>query len=227
LVAGAAAGVVAWLGGEAIRGTLQPVERSAAAGPALNETERLIRAGLTKEATFAFVMMGGSLGLALGFAGGLARRSMGAAMIAAVAGLVLGAVAAFGTSAVLMPIATTERLRMTEDLTYSILILGGVWSALGAAGGLAFGIGLGGPGRIGRAALGGLLGAALGTVLYEVLGAVVFPVAQTGTPLPLTWPARLFARLAVALSAAAGAAMLVQGPAPASRPEAPAPPPAA
>src|SRR5215211_422032 len=71
LVAGVAAGVVAWLGGEAIRGTFQPVERSAAAGPALDETERLIKLGLTKEATLAFVMLGAALGLAGGLAGGL------------------------------------------------------------------------------------------------------------------------------------------------------------
>ncbi len=92
-----------------------------------------------------------------------------------------------------------------------ILLLGGIWSAVGAAGGLAFGIGMGGRDRILLGALGGLVGAALGTILYEVLGAMAFPIAETGSPIAATSPTRLLGRVMVTLSAAAGAAIMIQG----------------
>jgi hypothetical protein len=106
-----------------------------------------------------------------------------------------------------------------EDLILPILMHGGIWSAIGAGGGLAFGIGMGGAARTFRALLGGLLGAVAATLLYEVVGAVLLPLAKTSQPLAATSGARLLAQLLVAVfvaafaAAGAGAASGIQKPA--------------
>ena len=93
-----------------------------------------------------------------------------------------------------------------------MLLHGGIWSAIGAAGGLAFSVGLGGRGRAVRALLGGLLGAFGGTMIYELIGGLAFPVAEADRPVSATWGTRLIARLAVASLAAVGTAIAAQDP---------------
>jgi hypothetical protein len=88
-----------------------------------------------------------------------------------------------------------------------LLTQGGVWSLVGAAGGLALGLGLGSLGQAVRAGLGGLVGAALGAAVYEALAAFSFPNDETDQPVSKTWVTRLIVRLLVAGFAAAGAAL--------------------
>ena len=77
-----------------------------------------------------------------------------------------------------------------------MLVHGGIWGPIGAAGGLAFALGLGGgPRSAFRATLGGLVGASLGTVLFEIVGAWFFPLAKTAYPIAVGAGARLTARL--------------------------------
>ena len=64
-----------------------------------------------------------------------------------------------------------------------LLTLGSICSSVGAAGGLAFGIGLGGRDRWMKSLLGGLVGAALATVVYELVGAIAFPTDKTELPI--------------------------------------------
>jgi len=78
---------------------------------------------------------------------------------------------------------------------------------VGAAGGLAFGIGLGGRDRWVKSLVGGLLGAALGTVAYEVIGAVAFPTDKTELPISLSPRTRAMLHLLVAVMAATGSAL--------------------
>ena len=87
----------------------------------------------------------------------------------------------------------------------------GIWAAVGAAGGMAFGIGVGGRDRILRAAVGGLVGAALGAVAFELIGAVFFPMAETPKPVSESMVTRLLARLLVAVPAAGFAAVMAFG----------------
>ena len=60
---------------------------------------------------------------------------------------------------------------MSVEMASSLLVHGLPWAAVGAVGGLAFGIGFGGRARAGRGLLGGLLGAVVGAFLYEMIAA--------------------------------------------------------
>jgi hypothetical protein len=93
-----------------------------------------------------------------------------------------------------------------DDLVLSLLIQGGICSAVGAAGGAALGVGVGGRSLTARTLLGGLLGAVAGVAVYQLVGALAFPLDQTTRPISATWATRLFAHLAVATLTAAGAA---------------------
>ena len=64
------------------------------------------------------------------------------------------------------------------DLLLPLLTHGAIWSAVGAIGGLAFGLGLGGQGRWKATMMGGLLGAAAATVVYEMVGALLLCFQQ-------------------------------------------------
>ncbi len=91
-----------------------------------------------------------------------------------------------------------------RDLVLPLLVHAGIWSAAGAAGGLAFGLGLGERSPLLRTVLGGLVGAAVGAMAYELIGASAFPAARTAQFVSETWETRLLARLAVTVLAAVG-----------------------
>jgi hypothetical protein len=112
-------------------------------------------------------------------------------------------------SLVLVPLFYRAPLRdpLSPDLSTPLLIHAGAWGIAGAAGGLAFGLGLGlDRRRLVRASIGCLIGGALGATAIELLGAIALPLAGTPRPLALSWEARLVARLLVATLAALGAA---------------------
>jgi hypothetical protein len=146
--------------------------------------------------------LGGLLGLALGLAGGLVGRSPGRAALGAVAGLILGTAAGALPSLVIMPWQWAHRNDdpASLDLLAPLLIHLGLWSAVGLAAGLAFGIGsqLSRPVRVLEAALAGLVGAMVGTFVYEIVGAFLFPADHTVDPFPGTSGMRLLARLCIA-----------------------------
>jgi hypothetical protein len=157
-------------------------------------------------------VFGGLLGLLLGLAGGWARGRSRAAMIAAAVGLLAGiAAGAVAPIAVLPPY---HRLIVGRGggLVPALLMHCGLWTALGAAAGLAAGIGLADLRRLARAALGGAIGAVLGAVAFDVLAAIAFPLGGTDRPIPGTWGARLLAFLLLGVSIAAGAALGGRGP---------------
>ncbi len=222
LGAGLAAGLASWVVGEGCVELIQPPRHAVNShGLTLRITSRQEEAtAVARNAALAFLILGAAMGIGLGTAGGLARGSRRAAGRAACSGLVLGLVATGMMSAALLPAYTAYQRRYPDDaardLLLPLLVHAGIWSAAGAAGGLALALGLGLCDRrlMARAALGGVLGAAVGTVIYEFVGAV-FPEARTARFVSATWETRLMARLAVAILAAVGAAMVV-----ASRPRA-------
>ena len=197
LSAGLAAGLIAWAGGEA---TLIP---ETGAGTRGGKARTLPSVLATRNAIVSFGILGGALGLSLGLAGGLVRRSVVWASLAAVIGLVLGGVAGVAAAQRTLPIYY-EHLK-GNDLTYSLIVHGGTWTAIGAAAGLAFGLGMGGWGRMLRCMLGGAGAALLASVIYEFAGVALFPLSMTDRPLAKTGEMRLLARVLVALLAAAGA----------------------
>ncbi len=210
LTAGVIAGFASWLIGETIHGRFAPPDGRT--GVRLSPTQikslRTARnAAEAFEATIAFGALGAVLGLALGLAGGCARRSAQGALIAAIAGTIFGGAAGAIVPRVILPIYYWLHNPDRDDLMLAVLTHGGNWCVIGAAAGAAFGIGLGGRGRTLRALLGGLLGATAGALVYEIVGALAFPLDGTSEPVSATWVTRLFARLAVAILASAGAAI--------------------
>jgi hypothetical protein len=209
LAAGLVAGVSAWLIGEAAHEFFEPaeVEVIVMGQKAMNPTFETQNQAAVKNALLVFGSLGGVLGMALGLGGGLARRAPRLAGTAAAVGLILGALAGAGAAATILPTALHTRSVRQDDLIRPFLVHSGLWVPLGAAAGLAFGLGAGrrGSGLVGPA-LGGALGTLLGTAAYELIGGIVFPLAQTDKVFSLTWQTRLIARLCVTLGTAAGAA---------------------
>jgi hypothetical protein len=173
------------------------------------EHARRLRESQDRAAVLSYGVLGALLGLALGAAGGLARRAPRAVITAAPTGLVLGAAAGTGTTFLLLPWyhashALPSPDTATQELALALATHGGIWVAVGAATGLALGLGLGG-GRVARAIIGGILGAVVATVIYEFGGAIVFAMDKTFGPTAMAPAPRLLAHLAVALFVSAGA----------------------
>ena len=218
LGAGAAAALVSWVLIETTFDSFKPTAtpKGFRATPFLapGAEERAI-AG-TRNAALAMGLMGATLGLSLGLAGGLARQSARAGAVAALLGLVLGAAAGAGAAVAAVPLASRVHERdpgkMSAEMASSLLVHGLPWAAVGAAGGLAFGIGLGGRSWPSRGLLGGLLGAIAGTFLYEIIGAMALPDHKIMEPIAGTWGVRLLAQFLALIPTAAGVASVVPYP---------------
>jgi hypothetical protein len=219
LVAGLAVGVLSWLAGEAAGHAFaarRVLVTNRLGFQAKGATDRTAAEAEVKNVALSSGLFGALLGAVLGACGGLGRRSAAAARRAALIGLLIGAVAGTGAALAIVPQYFRWYLRLRpEGLIPPLLLHGGIWGAIGAAGGLAFGLGRGGRGQAAQALLGGLLGALQGAVLYELIGALAFPTSRTDQPAAADWTPRLLARLLVAGLAALGAALAVAGPPPA------------
>ncbi|QDV34258.1 hypothetical protein [Tautonia plasticadhaerens] len=225
LGAGLVGGLIAWAAGEAAIAAVKPeTEMLSAMGVMMETVSRKgeIEANATKSHLSSGVL-GGALGLCLGLGGGLARRSARQGAIAGAVGLVVGGAVGTAGSMALAPVYQAHRDAepLSTDLTVPMLVHGGIWTLVGAAGGLAFGLGLGaGRGDLVAAVVGGLIGAALGTLAFEALGAAAFPLDKTHMPVSASGTSRLASRMTVALLAAAGiGAMLTREPSRRRRPE--------
>jgi uncharacterized membrane protein required for colicin V production len=187
--------------------------------PATHRAER-------KNAMLAYGIFGGVLALALGVAGGLARRSSASALRGGVVGLILGSVAAPVATAVLVPIyhrmLNTTPEEESTNITLPLLVHCGIWAAIGTAAGMALAIGLEDRARILSTILGGLFGGVVGASIYEIVGTLVFLRGTTQSISP-EWPMRLIAVLTASLFVAVlGAYGAVS-----AKPKRPAPKPAA
>ena len=221
LGAGLLAGLVSWYGGERAFGHFQPVMTRPPNWSKLNYYERqnidaaihrvARRSSEARNAAVAFGLLGATLGGALGLFGGLARGAIGPALMAAVVGVVVGGGAGAGTSYLLTPVFMTH-LDPDAPSHVPLLSRGAILLAVGAAGGLAFGLGVGGRRAWARALLGGLAGALLGTLVFEMGSSTLFPLVRHDQPIPGVQEqslVRLLVHLSVAVCAALGAALVV------------------
>ena len=207
LAAGLLAGLATWVVGELVWGSVRSAQTpKIIAFPTPEDHARIIR-GLVSSTAVSFIQQGAILGAVLGLAGGLARRSVRSGALSAVLGGVLGAAAGACTAYALLTIHFENVDPQDNSLTLALLVHGGIWASVGAAAGLAFGLGLGGRGRWARAAFGGLVGGAAAAMAYDVVGALAFPLDKTSQPVSATVVTRLLAQLAVAMLVAAGAAI--------------------
>jgi hypothetical protein len=218
LPAGLLAGLISGIAGEKIYGAFDVTpEASSGTSQSPEFVARVNQVRLTSsqnEAATTFAVLGGTLGLALGLAGGLARRNFGAAILAACIGLVLGGACGAFAGRGMVPIFFRNEDPLSSDLVFPMLVHEAIWTPLGLVAGLAFGIGLGGWGRMVRATAGGMLGAICGTIVYELAGAVAFASDKSHYPVSASIGSRLLAHLVVALFIAAGAAACAREPKP-------------
>ena len=125
----------------------------------------------------------------------------------------LGAAAAAASSLILVSLFYKYHDPLSSDLIFPLLTHCAIWSAVGAVGGLAFGVGLGGPGRWKATMVGGLTGAAAASVVYELVGALVFASSKTDLPLSSSSTTRGLALLLVAGLSSIGAVVALHQPA--------------
>ena len=213
IAAGALAGLLAWIVGELTREVFQVPQELRGDLARSAEQARAITAANVNNAVLNFGLSGALLAAALGASGGWFRRptSSNAVGVAAMIGLLLGAAAGAGSSAIIAPILEANRIQAATSLLPSILAHAGIAALIGAAGGLAFGIGRGVPPRALPALLiGGLVAAAFGAALALVLSSLALPLSGSERLIPTTMTARLFARLVLCLAAALGVALVAR-----------------
>jgi hypothetical protein len=212
--AGLLAGLIAFGLGELIYGRFPPelVSQSVGGNQVLRPTLETKAASDARNSATAFGVLGGAIGLFLGLAGGLERRSIGSAAKAGCVGLVLGVtVGAVLPLVLVVPYLRMLNRRTADDLFLSLALHAMLWGPLGAVGGLAFGIGRGRSGQTLRLIVGGLMGAIVGTIAYDAIGGAITPLAGTADAISTTWPTRLLARLLVAISAAMAIDLTIRG----------------
>ena len=166
------------------------------------------RMTILKHSAIAYGSQGAVLGLVLGVAGGLSRRSWPRALGAGIIGLLLGVLVGGGGSYRLIPYLNAHSTdAMGDDLMLAFQTHLAGWLPVGLVGGLAFALGVGGPPKVFvGTVVWGTLGAILGTILYETIGALAFPMTDPSRPIPQGSAVRLMAclLLAVAVGACAG-----------------------
>lgn len=210
LLAGLAAALLAWTGGEWAERNLSPAIASEFVVSG-GQQFAARAASLARKAMVANGLLGAALGLGLGILGGRARRSVRVSILGGLSGLALGGLAGSAASALLVPWFVRNERPLADDLVLPLLMHGGTAGVLGAACGLALGLGLGGPvARTARIALGGVLGGVVGAALYQVLGAVFFATEQTAQPIATGIGSRLLGRVLVALAVASVAVVASQ-----------------
>jgi hypothetical protein len=215
LAAGVIAAGLTWGAGEAAAGRFDPgTVADPSRGPlAGGVSVEAVNRALVNEAVLTYGLQGAILGLLLGLAGAAAGGSARAAMAGGLTGLVLGGAAGAGASLGAFTVFVQAVDPSSNDLVGPIIAHAVAWGLLGAAAGLAFGVGSrGGKAGIVRAAIGGLVGAAIGAAVYEVAGAVFFASDQTSQPVAVSGSARLLAHAATDVLIALGAALAISSP---------------
>jgi MFS family permease len=164
---------------------------------------QLVIGNATQNSAVAYALVGATLSLILGVTAGclLGRFSIRRVLTAGIAGIVLGASFGAASSYGLTPLYFNRM--ETADVTFTMLIHLGIWTAVGAASGITFGIGAGNRNVFLASFIGGITGAALATLLFDVCG-VFFPFAHTERPLSQEAGTRLAANIVLCLCVVIG-----------------------
>ncbi len=215
MAAGLVAALASWFAGEATLGAFVPPREAMIPGPFRGTTPVMLAAQLaadTKNTALNYGLCGAFLGLSLGLGGALAAAAPRRVPLGAACGLVLGGGGAAGLAAALTPVFHRYYDPAAPSMLLPLLILGGIWTATGAACGVSFGLGLGGREIVARTLWGGALGAILATFAFELIYAIAFPLGGSEQVILPTGPSRLIASLCIALFTAGGVAWSSQTP---------------
>ena len=121
--------------------------------------------------------------MAMGLAGGLASRSLSGRRRRRGLSVTLARHGRRGFVSHRFWCRISSRVRPESgDLVLPLLTHGAIWSAVGAIGGLAFGLGPAAKAAGKPRLVGGLVGAAAATIVYEIVGAVAFASSKTDLP---------------------------------------------
>jgi hypothetical protein len=153
----------------------------------------------TKNTALAMGIFGAALGLTLGAAGGLSRRSPPAAAVSGMIGFLVGAAVGAAVPLQLLPLFYRSAFRPPNP-AFPALVHTVMYASIGGVGGLAFGYGLSGPSGAAKGFLAGSLGAILGAITYNVVHTIAFPLEWDLSPMSGKGGSRLLAHLCVALS---------------------------
>ena len=153
-MAGLAAGLAAFGAGEAVY-DLIPAEKgkvNTMGTIIIVPTADTMTVAAVRNGALTFSVLGVCLGGCLGLAGGLARRSTSATLVAGGLGSVLGLAAGAGVSLAVIPyVLKIVPDHIDYELPLSIVMHGSIWGLTGAAAGFAFAVGLGQPRMLIRA----------------------------------------------------------------------------
>jgi hypothetical protein len=202
LFAGLAAGLIAWGIGEA---TLVP---EAGYQDKKQHIDILPEVAGLQNCYYSFGALGAAMGLSLGMAGGLIRRSASRAVIAGLTGLVLGGAGGLAVTRLILPVYYEHA--KSGEIFYSLLVHAGIWTELAAVAGVAFAVGAAGWRGLPRAILGAAIAGLVAALIYEFGGGILVPSALTDRPISQTWSSRLLARLLVTVLVAAGVVLCME-----------------
>lgn len=154
-----------------------------------------------KRAAASFAWLGFVLAASLGWMGNRAASSTRSRIIGAVAGGAVGAATGAAVSWIAVPL-----FYRYQDPDSGLLVLflthAAIFGSVGAASGLALGLGMEDRSRLGPAILGGSLGALIGTMALEASNSLAFPLMRTFEPIASQGAARGLSYACVAVSTA-------------------------
>jgi hypothetical protein len=214
LLCGILASAVAGVAGELAHGAFKPrmYRVEILSLKTLQPSRESQRAADIKNASVAFAILGGITGLAMGLAGGLAVGSIARGLKVGLVALLAGAITGGLASVALAPLFYRDLIPDTNDLLSPILIHGGIWTAIGAVGGIALAFAMGTPKRrLADSVAGACFGAVLATIFYHVVAAGFFPDAKSTDVLANTATVRLLSTGSVLMMVALGASIGAQG----------------
>ncbi len=208
ILSGVLAAVIGWVAGERANRSLHweggvQVEE----GAGRNQGERspavlLLESRYNVEArntSLAMGILGAVFGLALGAGGGLSRGSPRAAAVSGLTGFLLGAAVGAAVPLQLVPLFYRS-IGRPPNPAFPLLIHSSLYALIGGVGGLAFGLGLCGPGGAAKGLPAGAMGAIIGSIIYNVVHTLAFPLECDLYPMPGKGVSRLLAHLCVALT---------------------------
>lgn len=207
-IAAGALSAMAWGAGEALRvKELVAGRPSATSMPNRKPGTELSVPLATQNSAVSYALLGGLLSLGAGISARvlMEHRSVTEALPAGIIGLIIGAAGGGAAAYFLTPVYLNQL--ETADVTRSILIHLGIWGAIGAGAGIAFGIGAANRGVFVHALAGGIVGGSLAAVIFDIIGGF-FTLARTERPLSDEMGTRIAAHILVGLAVAAGIAVV-------------------
>jgi hypothetical protein len=151
-----------------------------------------------RNTALAMGMFGGTLSLAVGIGGAMARNTSSVVVPSGLVGMIAGSAAGVAAPWALVPIFY-RFLGYGPNPMIPVMVHSGFYSAIGGSAGLAFGYGLRGWRGAARGFSAGAMGGVLGSILFAMVHALAFPMEWDFSPIPGKGLSRLIAHFCVAV----------------------------